>query len=106
MLLGERVGAGEKRLGLRAIVGGDAAREEPCIDAEPEREPVDRLLRRAGLPALDLGDVFLREPVAGEVGLRETGGDSKLPDPLAQTRRAGGKRSRGLDRVRHHDSSE
>ena len=32
----ERVGAGEDRLGLRALVGGDAAREEAGVDAEPE----------------------------------------------------------------------
>ena len=84
VLLEERLGAGKNRLGLRALVGRDAAREETCVDAQPKREPLDRLRGRARLAALDLGDVLLREAVAGEAGLREPGGDAKLAQALAE----------------------
>ena len=42
--------------------------------------------RRARLAALDLRDVLLREPVAGEVGLRQAGGDAQLAQALAEAR--------------------
>jgi len=87
MLLEERVGAGEDRLGLRALVGGDAALQEPGVDPEPESEPLDRLGRRARLAPLDLRDVLLREAIAGEVGLRQTGRHAQLAQALAQARR-------------------
>ena len=89
VLLEERLGAGENRLGLRAVVGRDAAREETCIDSQPKREPLDRLRGRARLAALDLGDVLLREAVAGEPGLREPGGHTKLAQAFAEARRPG-----------------
>ena len=46
----------------------------------PERdgEPLDRLGRRARLAALDLGDVLLREAVACELGLGQSGRDAEL----------------------------
>ena len=84
VLLEQRVGAREDRLGLRALVGGDAAREEAGVDPEAQREPVDRLGGRARLAALDLRDVLLREPVARDVGLRQAGGDAQLAQALTQ----------------------
>src|SRR5581483_383633 len=101
VLLRKRVRLGEDRLGLRAVVGGDAAREEARVDAEAQREPVDRLGRRARLAALDLRDVLLAEPVAREIRLREAGRHPKLAQALAEPRnagcgnRAGGARSCG-----------
>ena len=89
MLFEQRVGARERRLGLRALVGGDAAREEPGIDAEAQREPFDRLARRPRLAALDLRDVLLREALARDIRLRETGRDPKLAQAFAETRSAG-----------------
>ena len=83
VLLRKRVGAGQDRLGLRPLVRGDAARQEAGVDAQTQRQPLDRVRRRARLPALDLRDVLLREPVAGEVGLRQPGGDAQLAQPLA-----------------------
>ena len=49
------------------------------------REPLDRLLRRPGLAALDLADVFLREAVAGEVCLRQSGVDAQRAQALTET---------------------
>ena len=89
VVLEQRVGAREDRLGLRAIVRRDAARQEAGIDPESQREPFDRLRRRAGLATLDLGDVLLREAVAGEPGLREPCGHAELAQALAEARRAG-----------------
>ncbi len=43
VLLEQRLGAREDRLRLRAVVGGDAAREEARVDSETQREPLDRL---------------------------------------------------------------
>ena len=82
----QRVRAGEDRLGLGALVGGDPALEEAGVDPEAQGEPFGRLDGRARLPALDLGDVLLGEPVAGEIGLRQTGGDPKLAQALAEAR--------------------
>ena len=87
VVLHEPVGPCEDRLGLRALVGGDTALQEARVDAEAQREPFDRVGGRARLPALDLGDVLLREPVAGEVGLRQAGGDAKLAQALTEARR-------------------
>ena len=84
VLLEQRIGAGEDRLGLRALVGGDAAREEAGVDPQPQREPLDRLRRRARLAALDLRDVLLREAVAGELGLRQPCGDAQLAQALTE----------------------
>ena len=92
MLLEQGLGAGEDRLGPRPLVGGDAAREERPIDAEAEREPLDRLGGRARLPALDLRDVLLGEAVARELALGQARADPELPQPLAEpghARRAG-----------------
>ena len=88
VLLEQRLGTREDRLRLRALVGRDAAREEAGVDAEAQREPLDRVRRRARLAALDLRDVLLREAVAGEVGLRQPGGDAQLAQALAEARPA------------------
>ena len=85
-LFEQRVRAGEDRLGLGALVGGDPALEEAGVDPEAQGEPFGRLDSRAGLPALDLGDVLLGEAVAGDVGLGETGGDPKLAEAFAEAR--------------------
>jgi hypothetical protein len=78
-------------VGASPRVGGDAVGEEPGVDAQPRREPLDRLGGRAGLAALDLADVLLGEPVAGELGLREAGGDAKEPEAVSEPRaRMGG----------------
>jgi hypothetical protein len=81
--LGERLGPRKRRLDAAPRVGGDAVREEARVDAEPGGEPLDRLGRRARLAALDLADVLLREPVAGEFALRDACRDAQLPEPLA-----------------------
>ena len=52
--LDQRLGAGERGLDAVARVRRDAVGEEARIDAEARREPLDRLLRRARLAALDL----------------------------------------------------
>ncbi len=98
VLLQQRVGAGEDRLRLRAVVGGDAARQEARVDPQAQREPLDRLRGRARLAALDLGDVLLREALAGEPGLGESRGDAQLAQALSEARpggRAGGAHSCG-----------
>jgi hypothetical protein len=84
VVLGQRVRAREQRVDAAALVGGDAPLEETGVDAELDREPLDRLARGPGLTALDLADVFLREAVAGEVGLGQAGRHAKLPHSLAQ----------------------
>src|SRR5829696_3599254 len=84
----QRVGAGDESLGARAAVGRDAARQEGRVHAEARGEPVDGLLRRPRLPPLDLGDVLLREPVAGEVRLRQPRRHAQLAQALAEARSA------------------
>ena len=88
MLLKQRVGARKDRFRLRTFVGGDTAREEARVDPQAKREPLDGLRRRARLATLDLGDVLLREPVPGEIGLRQARGDPQLTDALAKAKRA------------------
>ena len=85
LALDERVGAREDRLGAGPVVGGNAVSEERLVDAQARGEPLDRLLGRARLAPLDLGDVLLREAIAGEIRLRQTRGNAKLAQALAQT---------------------
>ena len=85
VVLAEGLGPREGRLDPAALVGGDTAGEEAGIDAEPLGEPLDRLLRRASLAALDLGDVLLGEALAREVRLGETGLDPERAQALAQS---------------------
>ena len=94
MRFGQRLGPGEQRLDPAAQVGRDAAAEEAGVDAEPGREPRDRLVGRARLPALDLADVLLREPVAGELGLGQAGRETK------ERRRSPSRAPRGATRTR------
>jgi hypothetical protein len=82
--LDQRLGPGESALEPAALVGRDTVGEETGIDAEPLGEPVDRLAGRAGLPTLDLRDVLLGEPIAGELALGQPGADAQLAQPLAQ----------------------
>ena len=80
--LGQRLGPGERGLDATALVGGDTVREEVGVDAEPFREPLDRLARGARLAPLDLADVLLREARAGELRLRQARGDPQLAQAL------------------------
>ena len=84
MVLGQRVRTREQGVDAAALIGGDAPLEEAGVDAELDREPLDRLARGPGLAALDLADVLLREAVAREVGLRQAGGHAQLPHALTQ----------------------
>ena len=82
--LEQRVGPGQRRVDAAALVGGDAVGQEPGVDAETVGDPFDRLLGRLRLAALDLADVFLGEPVAGQIRLRHTCGHAEVPEPLAE----------------------
>ena len=66
-----RFGAGNDRLGAVALLARNTALEKFEFDAEPGRQPCDRLVGGTGLATFYLGDVLLRESVAGELGLRE-----------------------------------
>ena len=85
MRLGQRLGAREQRLDPAAQVGRDAAAEEGRVDVEPIGEPGDRLVGRPRLAPLDLADVLLREPVARDLGLGQSGGEAKRAQPIAET---------------------
>src|SRR4051794_3264780 len=80
----KHLGPGEDGLDAGALVTGDAVREEAWVDAEPRREPLDRLRSRARLAALDLADVLLREAIAGELRLRQARGHAQLAQALAE----------------------
>ncbi len=82
--LEQRLGAREGALEAAALVGGDAVRKESRVDAEADGEPVDRLARRPRLAALDLRDVLLREPLAGELALGQARGDPQLTQAFAE----------------------
>src|SRR5262249_13907804 len=97
----ERLRAREHGLDAAALVGGNALLEETGVDAELGCEPLDRLARGPGLPALDLADVFLGETVACEVGLRQARSDAQLPDALAEAGAAGLGGSADLTGDRH-----
>ena len=71
--------SGESSLEAPPLVGGDAVGEEARVAAELRGEPLDRLDGRTRLAALDLRDVFLGEPLAGELALGQPGGNAKLP---------------------------
>ena len=75
---------GPDRLDAAALVGRDAAAEERRVDAEPLREPLDRLGGRARLAALDLADVLLREALAGELRLRHPRSEAERAKALAE----------------------
>jgi hypothetical protein len=72
-----------------ALARGDTSLEEALVDAEPRGEPLGRLVGRPGLPPLDLAHVFLREAVAGELGLREPLRDPQLAHPVSESRASG-----------------
>ena len=91
--LGERFGAGQRRLDAAALVGRDAVGQIAGVDVEAAREPRDRLAGRAGLAALDLADVLLREPIARELALCQARGDAQLAHALTEPKGCG---TRGL----------
>ena len=89
MRLGERFRSSEQRLDLRALLRGDARREESLVDAEALGEERDRALGRAGLATLDLADVLLREASVGELDLGQPCGDAQGAHALAETGASG-----------------
>ena len=84
--LRKRLGAREHCFDAPALVGRDAVGEESRVDVEPLREPLHCLGGRARLAALDLADVLLREAIAGELGLRQPGGDAQQAKAVAEPR--------------------
>jgi hypothetical protein len=86
--LDERLGTSQGRLDAAALVGRDAVGQVAGIDVESAREPRDRLAGRAGLAALDLADVLLRESIARELALRQARGDAQLAQALRDARPA------------------
>src|SRR5436309_5374052 len=90
MRFGQGLRARKQCVDAAALVGGDATLEEAGVGAELAGKPLDRLARGPGLAPLDLTDVLLREAVAREVGLRQSGGDAQLPHELAQAVARGG----------------
>ena len=92
--LGECLGADEEGLDPAAQVGRDAAPEKRGVDSELRREPRDRLGGRAGLAALDLADVLLREAIARDLGLGQPGSEAQRPEPVADPRGRGSRRRR------------
>jgi hypothetical protein len=91
--LDERLGSSQGRLDATAFVGRDAVGQVAGVDVEAAREPRDRLAGRAGLAALDLADVLLREPIARELALCQARGDAKLAQALTEPKGCG---TRGL----------
>ncbi len=85
----KRLGAHERSFEPRALVARDAAREEARVDPEAVGEPLDRAFGRARLAALDLRDVLLGEAVAGEIGLRQPGGNAELAEPFPKAKSLG-----------------
>src|SRR5207237_283895 len=82
--LGLRLCPCQDRLGPCALIARDAACEEGRVDAEPAREPADRLGGRTRLAALDLRDVLLREAVAGKIGLCQAGRHAQGAHTIAE----------------------
>jgi hypothetical protein len=108
-LFEQRLRPRERRVDAAALVVGDAVREKAGVDTQPVREPLDRLARGPGLAALDLRDVLLREPVAGEIALRQPRRDAELPQALAEAKPGRLKRGARLMRSclrRHVDERE
>ena len=83
MGLGEGLGTRESGLDAATFVDRDAVRDVAAVDAEPIREPRDRLSGGASLPALDLADVLLGEAVAGEIGLGHPRSHAQLTNAFA-----------------------
>jgi hypothetical protein len=69
---------------VSTLLGSDAGLQIIGVDTELRGQPLERVSRRAGLTALDLADVLLREPPGGQIGLGQTGvcpkGANSLPD--------------------------
>jgi hypothetical protein len=74
----------ELRFDLRPLLRRHTGREVRRIDTELVGQPRDRRLRRAGLAALDLADVLLREAIARELCLRQPRGHAEQTDALAE----------------------
>jgi len=87
--LQSRLGARDHALHALTLARGDTGFEETLVDAEPSGQPLDRLARRAGLSALDLADVLLREALAGELGLRQALRDAQLAHAIPEGRTKG-----------------
>jgi hypothetical protein len=87
--LRQRLATRERRLDATALVCADPVREKVGVDAEPRRDPLDRLARRARLAALDLAHVLLRATIAGQLGLRQACGDPELANAFPETEPGG-----------------
>src|SRR4029077_19869631 len=85
----QRLRPAQGSLEPRALVCGDAAREEAGIHTEALGEPIDRLRGRARLATLDLGDILLRAAIARELSLRQAGGDAQLAEPFTEANSLG-----------------
>ena len=73
-----RFGADHGRLGLRVFVPALPRLEIRDVDPKPLGNPRERFLGRTRLAALDLADVLLREPIARQLRLGQTGGNAQL----------------------------
>ncbi len=82
--LAQCLSARELRFPAVALARGHAGEEEVGVDAEALREPGHGVRRGPGLPALDLAEVLLAEPAAGELGLRQTGGRSEVAQAASE----------------------
>jgi hypothetical protein len=80
----QRIAPRKRGIETVSLGGREPAAEEAGIDAEPRGEPRHRRLCRPRLAALDLADVLLREPLAGELGLGQAGREAQLAKPDAE----------------------
>ena len=65
-------------------LAADAGLEKRRIGAEPRREPKDRRSRGPRDPALDLAQILLREPRAGELFLCQAALEPELTHAIAE----------------------
>ena len=72
--------------------------EQQPLDAEPRGEPIEHLVGRHRLAALDLAHVLLREPSSRELDLRHPRRPAQVADAAPDSRRR-----RGTRCATHHD---
>jgi hypothetical protein len=80
------LGARDDALGAILVARGDTGLEEARVDSEAGGEPAHGFVGRAGLTPLDLAQVLLGEPLAGELRLRHPPVDAQLADSVAEAR--------------------
>ena len=102
LLLDGLLGLREQLVGLAVVGLGDAVGEVERIDAQPFRQPLDRVRRRPRLAGLDLADVLLRDAGVRELALRQAPGVPETAHAFAEAPvEAGGLR----DRLCGHDAA-